>query len=203
MEWRKIMSKYKLVALFGESGSGKDYAIKELLQTTFGQEYLSRVVSYTTRPPREGETPGVQYHFLASPQEFFEKELIEYANFNDWYYGSAIDNLKEDKVNIGIYDIKRIAQISQHSEVECYPIYIKTSDKTRLIRQLEREENPNCDEIIRRFIADKKDYIPIVFKTIDFDFATINNDSNNRIVLLNDIISFIKENVLPDEDIIV
>ena len=136
MEWRKAMSnqKYKLIALFGESGSGKDFTLRELLQTNFGQENLFRVV-----------------------------------------YGSAIDNLSKDKINIGIYDIRRIQQIIKNENIECYPIYIKSSDKTRLLRQLQREESPDCDEIIRRFIADKKDFIPVVYNTTGFDFTTIEN----------------------------
>ena len=67
--------KYKLIALFGESGSGKDFALKELLQTSFGQENLFRVVSYTTRPMRKGEEAGVNYHFLPAAADFFATKV--------------------------------------------------------------------------------------------------------------------------------
>ena len=50
------------------------------------------------------------------------------------------------------------------------PIYIKASDKARLTRCLTREDNPNCQEICRRFIADKKD-----FQNIDFNFDIVEN----------------------------
>lgn len=191
--------KYKLIALFGESGSGKDFALKELLQTSFGQENLFRVVSYTTRPMRKGEEAGVNYHFLPAAADFFAKELIEHVEFRNWFYGSAIDNLSHEKINIGIYDVRRIQQIVKNENIECYPIYIKSSDKTRLMRQLEREENPDCDEIIRRFIADKKDFIPVIYNTTGFDFVTIENN-DNKFTLLNNIISYIKEKVLDDKD---
>ena len=67
------------------------------------------------------------------------------------------------------------------------------------MRQLEREENPDCDEIIRRFIADKKDFIPVIYNTTGFDFVTIENN-DNKFTLLNNIISYIKEKVLDDKD---
>lgn len=184
-----------MIALFGESGSGKDFALRELLQTSFGQDNLFRVVSYTTRPMRKGEEAGVNYHFLPTAADFFAKELIEHVEFRNWFYGSAIDNLSKDKINIGIYDIRRIQQIIKNENIECYPIYIKSSDKTRLLRQLQREESPDCDEIIRRFIADKKDFIPVTYNTTGFDFITIENN-DNKFTLLNDIISYIKENIL-------
>ena len=148
---------------------------------------------------RKGEEAGVNYHFLPTAADFFAKELIEHVEFRNWFYGSAIDNLNKDKINIGIYDIRRIQQIIKNENIECYPIYIKSSDKTRLIRQLEREETPDCDEIIRRFIADKKDFIPVVYNTTGFDFVTIENN-DNKFTLLNDIISYIKEKVLDDKD---
>ena len=50
--------------------------------------------------------------------------------------------------------------------------WITASDKTRLLRQLNREENPNVKEIIRRFGADVKD-----FENINFDYIEINNET--------------------------
>lgn len=194
--------KYKLIAIFGQSGSGKDFVLKELIQTSFGQENLSRVVSYTTRPMRKGEQPGVNYHFLPTAAEFFAKELIEHSEFNNWFYGSAIDTLKKDKINIGVYDIRRIQQIIKNENIECYPIYIKASQKNRLIRQLEREESPDCDEIVRRYIADKKDFIPVTFNTTGFDFVTFENN-DNKFAILNSIISYIKRSILGDKDTII
>lgn len=36
--------------------------------------------------------------------------------------------------------------------------YLQVSEKTRLIRQLSREENPNVREILRRFSTDLDDF---------------------------------------------
>jgi len=41
-------------------------------------------------------------------------------------------------------------------EVLC--VRIVADDKVRLMRQLQREQNPDCAEICRRFFADEKDF---------------------------------------------
>ena len=52
----------KLVCLIGKSSSGKDTIYRELLKDTSFK--LKKVVLYTTRPIRDNETDGVQYHFV-------------------------------------------------------------------------------------------------------------------------------------------
>ena len=56
------------------------------------------------------------------------------------------------------------------------PIYIKTLPKIRLLRQLQRENNPNCDEIIRRYSTDQKDFsnIPFTYYIIENNYDEIN-----------------------------
>ena len=49
--------------------------------------------------------------------------------------------------------------------------WIKTDDKTRLLRQLNREINPDVREVVRRFQADYKDFDEIVY-----NFISLPND---------------------------
>ena len=51
-----------LVVLSGPSGVGKDAILDELARR--GHDF-HRVVTCTTRPPREGERAGVDYHFVS------------------------------------------------------------------------------------------------------------------------------------------
>ena len=41
MEWRIKMNKYKIIALFGPAGSGKDYIQKRVMETDWGKTMLN------------------------------------------------------------------------------------------------------------------------------------------------------------------
>ena len=60
---------YKIIALCGEAGSGKDTFMREVLKL---RPDLHEIVSCTTRPMREGEQEGVNY-FYYTPNEFLDK----------------------------------------------------------------------------------------------------------------------------------
>ena len=186
------MNKYKIVALFGEAGSGKDYIQKEIMKTDFGKENLSEIISCTTRPPREGEIDGVHYHFIPTSAEFLSvKNLckwIEISLFNDWWYGTSIDNLNKEKINIGVFNIDGINQMLKDDEIDCLPIRIICYEKIRLLRQLTREKNPNCMEICRRFQTDFKDFL-----NIPFPYKGVLNDTDETFPVLDIIEEIIKD----------
>ena len=60
------MNKVKVIALFGKAGSGKDTILRALVKVD--SDKFNEIVSCTTRPPREGEQEGVNYHFLTIDQ---------------------------------------------------------------------------------------------------------------------------------------
>ena len=105
MDKEIVMNKYKLIALFGESGAGKDTIQKWMVSKLEGTK---GIVSYTTRPKRDYEVEGKDYHFLTN-EEFAIKVLdgtmLEATSFNDWFYGTSIDELDKDKINIGVFNI--------------------------------------------------------------------------------------------------
>lgn len=190
MEWKKRMNKYKIVALFGEAGTGKTYIQKQMINTNFGKKYLSQIISSTTRPPRVGERDGVEYHFIPTPAQFLNEEnvskWIEFTRFRDWWYGTSIDSLSTEKINIGVFNITGIESLLRNPAIDCLPIRVKTYDKLRLFRQLSREANPDCHEICRRFITDSQD-----FNHINFEYKILTNDSNETNPVLEDLRNYI------------
>jgi guanylate kinase len=151
--------KIKILALFGKSASGKD-SIQKWIVSNYPQ-LTNKIVSCTTRPPRSGEQNGVDYFFL-SDEEFAKKVLdgsmLEATSFREWFYGTALDQLDPDKINIGVFNITGVECILDDPRLEVVPVWIHASDKTRLRRSLDREDNPDCKEICRRFLADEKDF---------------------------------------------
>lgn len=164
--------KYKVIALFGKSGAGKDTIQKCLVQlpNTHG------IVSCTTRPPREGEKDGEDYYFL-SIENFTRKvlngEMLEATEFRDWFYGTSISELDENMINIGVFNITGIEALLDDPRLDVVPVLVYAEEKTRLIRCLNREENPDCEEICRRYFADEKD-----FKDISFFYRMWINDTD-------------------------
>lgn len=151
--------KYKIIALMGKAGSGKDTILRRLIELY--PDKLHEIVSCTTRPPREGEENGVNYYFL-SVKEFTEKvlngDMIEATIFNDWHYGTMKSSLDTNKWNIGVFNPDGIRCLQEEKDLELITYWIDASDKTRLLRQLNREENPDVYEIIRRFHTDDEDF---------------------------------------------
>jgi len=160
-----------LLLLCGKSCSGKTTIAKELKKLG-----LKEAVSYTTRPPRNGEIDGVSYHFITK-EEFLEKkeqgffaETTSYnvANGETWYYGSATEDLTDDKVAIvnpeGLRQIKRIKSLNPIA------FYIMADEETIWNRL--RQRGDDAVEARRRLNADDIDFSD-VDKDVDFSFRNV------------------------------
>lgn len=152
---------YKIIGLIGESGCGKDSIMDAILALN---PDLHPIVNCTTRPRREGEVHGIDY-FYYTPEQFgdmvLHDEMLECTVFNDWFYGTSYDSIRSDCVNIGVFNPTAAEALAARPDVELVLIRIVAPPKTRLLRQLNREEEPDVDEIVRRYQADKIDFANI------------------------------------------
>ena len=107
-----------LLLFCGPSGSGKTTIVRHLLDT---DPRLAFSISATTRPKRETETDGVDYHFI-SVNEF--KRRIDAGEFVEWeevykdrFYGtlrSEVDRLwRENKVVVFDVDVEGGLQLKK------------------------------------------------------------------------------------------
>ena len=84
-----------LLVLSGPSGVGKTTVAHRLLDAN---ENLKRIVTYTTRAPRDGEKDEVDYHFL-DESEFMERlgcgEFLEHAVVYGKYYGTLKSSIHD------------------------------------------------------------------------------------------------------------
>ena len=108
-----------LIVFCGKSASGKDTYLNLLTQDEYKdlwKKEISPVVSCTTRPKRDNEIDGKDYYFITK-EEMLEKlvrdEMYEITEFNNWFYGTPRSSIKEDKINIGIFNPEGIKILSE------------------------------------------------------------------------------------------
>ena len=196
----------KVVALYGEAGAGKD-AILQGLMKTWGQYLnLNEIVSCTTRPPREGEIDHINYHFEtveSFSQMVLNGDMLEATEFNGWFYGTPLFSLDPDRINVGVFNPAGLCALMEDSRLDVLPIHINASDKTRLLRQLNRENEPDVAEICRRYFADEKDFKELFCndEIADKLYWGIDNDSGllgDRVKLVMRLIEAFGQNRLSD-----
>ena len=159
----------KIFCIMGKSATGKDTIYKSLLQNS--ELGLKKIVSYTTRPIREGEEEGVEYHFTdVQTLKLLEEQgiVIECRSYDTiygiWYYfmvkDSQIDLTQNDYLIIGT--LESYLKIRDYfGKEKVVPIYIELEDGERLTRALIREKTqrePKYEELCRRFLADCQDF---------------------------------------------
>lgn len=157
----------KIFYLMGKSASGKDTIYKKIKEQ---MPELKTIVIYTTRPIREGEMEGVEYHFVDDDklQEFQKAgkvtELREYNTVHGiWKYFTVNDGqFDADDNYIAIGTLESYKGMREHlGEENLIPIYIEVDDGVRLERALCRERKqaePKYEEMCRRFLADAADF---------------------------------------------
>lgn len=158
----------KIYYIMGKSASGKDTIFKELKRR---MPKLQDIVLYTTRPIRENETEGVEYHFV--DEEFLrmmqeKKRVIELRTYDTkcgvWKYFTADDG----QINLDYFYYIAIGTLESYAAMRTYfgsenvvPVYVEVEDGLRIFRAVERERkqtDPKYAEMCRRFLADSEDF---------------------------------------------
>jgi guanylate kinase len=154
---------HKRIILSARGASGKDYLRKKLQDKgyTYG-------VSYTSRPPRENEIEGVDYHFLTKEvfEDMIEKDMFyEYVTFNGWHYGTSREQFHSD--DVFIMTPSGISLLSPEDRKSSFIIYLDIPLNVRKERLLLRND---ADKVERRLEADEKDFKDFT----DFDMCVTN-----------------------------
>ena len=189
----------KLFVLMGKSSTGKDTIYKEMLKDD--RIALKDVVIYTTRPIREGEVNGREYHFVneKTRDEYVKSgKVIERRDYNTVHGVWSYFTVDDGQFELDKQDYVVIATLEAYNEFIRYfgkdsvkPIYIQVEDGERLTRALEREKKqkePKYAELCRRFLADNEDFSEDKLK-----MAGIDRVFENRTIVtcLEEIVSYV------------
>lgn len=157
------------------SGTGKTTLVKRLL-SHFSQFSFS--VSCTTRAPRPGETPGVDYDFV-SKEEFLKRResgyFAEWAEVHGNYYGTPLETTRKllAKGHDVLFDIDVQGAMQLRDTIAgAHFIYILPPSRTELERRLRNRGTESEESLARRLLAAKRE----LSEAECFDTLIVNDD---------------------------
>ncbi len=128
----------------GKSAAGKDY----FYRLDIRNNGYRPIVSYTTRPMREHEVNGVDYHFIRPLHFHLLKlfgQIIESRSYKTlvegkratWYYGTP--RIKDPKTDyVVVVDIQGAKALLKAFPNDCEVIYVDASEEVRTRRAKSR-----------------------------------------------------------------
>lgn len=179
MQEKDKKKKYKLIALCGKSAVGKDTILNEVVGDDDKSEFFHKIVSVTTRPKRKSEVNGVDYYFV-DDSDIPNLRLLELEHFNGWAYGTMQAELEEDRINLGIFTPRGIAQLAATGLVELTVVIVESDADIRLSRSLLRSFGEQVLEMCRRNIADAEDFSPKVLDKMREEYPKVVTIKNNN-----------------------
>lgn len=164
-----------LVVLTGPSGAGKDSILARL--KSLGRPYHFAVTA-TTRPPRQGERAGVDYHFV-SPDEFQrmleQDELLEHAEVYGHQYGvprkAVREALRGGRDVILRTDVQG-AHYIKSVDPDAVTIFVAPPSEAEMRRRLSVRGQDGEEQIaLRMRVAEEE-----MKRASEFDHVVINDD---------------------------
>ena len=174
------------IVLLGKTSSGKDTICNQLIEKKY-----KKLVTYTTRPMRQGEVQDKTYHFISKliSKGFFAEYTSYDTEEGTWLYGSAYDDYESDSDLIVILNPSGYEQILKNlNEEDITSFYIYSNIKT--IRNRLKKRGDKKEEAERRIQTDLVDFKGMENKV---DHIVYNNDRNTIQEVVDKILSYLEE----------
>ena len=180
------------------SGAGKTSLVKTLVNQN---NNLCVSISHTTRPPRNSELDGVNYHFINN-NEFMEMlsqgQFLESANVYGHYYGTSRtwvdEQLKSGNNVILEIDWQGARQVRDLLPNVC-SIYILPPSLEALTNRLKDRGQDDDDTIENRMNEAQS----VIAHVTEADFVVVNDEFELAIKNINAIINSQGLNTKPQE----
>lgn len=177
-----------LIVLSGPSGVGKDTLLQRLGEVC---PRIERCVTYTTRAPRPGEVPGVDYNFVTI-EEF--KRMIEAGDFLEHaqvhldLYGTplrSVIEIREDG-NDAILKIDVQGGLTVRQKVpDAIMIFVAPPSVEELERRLRARYTDSEEAMIKRLKDARKEIEQIPM----YDYLVINDEVESAVDKLRCIVT--------------
>lgn len=175
------------VVLIGASASGKSTLQTMLINR---EPCFKKIVTYTTRPPRDGEVNGIDYHYVSVEKftELADNEFFaEHNSYRGWMYGTPKCDLQKDYENHIIVLTPAGYREFKKNNIEALSVYIDVDRRSRLINNLKRGDD--IEEAYRRSLSDVGQYDGVK-NEVDYviDNSQYKHNEEEMLQLLLDII---------------
>ena len=170
----ELQKQGRIIVVSGPSGVGKTTLVETILEHSSS---IVRSVSATTRLPRNGETDGVDYHFL--PKSEFERlieqnGLVEWTKYGENYYGTLKSTL-ESTIKAGkdimlIIDVDGAIQLKKLG-LSCLLIFILPPSVQILRQRLEERKTETESELNQRLERAKAEFDLVAY----YDYCVVND----------------------------
>ncbi|XP_048857728.1 MAGUK p55 subfamily member 4-like [Brienomyrus brachyistius] len=126
---RHLQDRHRLIALVGPSGVGVNELRRRLIETQ--PKTFRGPVPHTTRPPKNYEEPGQEYHFISRSQfdgMVDSQRFLEYGHHKGHLYGTSFDAIADvlDRGMVCVVDIDPQAiQLVKTQELWGYVVFVK------------------------------------------------------------------------------
>ena len=178
-----------VTVISGRRGVGKDTIINMIVS----QSSIKRIISCTTRPPREGEIDGLHYHFLEEDTYFDlkkEKFFMDEVLVAGYYYALPFQPIV-DAVEKGEDVILNLATGSALVLRSIFPfaklVFILSPTTEDVMNRIKNSKMDN-EAMAKRMKFDPNSEIAIQF----YDFKVVNHHKNEHFTA-EKILEFIKK----------
>lgn len=182
------MSKGRLVVISAPSGAGKTTIRKRLQQGSVEWRFS---VSATTRPWRQTEVDGEDYHFL-SDAEFDDRQARDQFIEWEWVHGYRYGTLRTDletalaagRTLLLDVDVKGAVNIMRSYPGQSLGIFIDPPDMETLTERLKARGSDDPQRIAKRLerLPEELAYKP------QFDYIVVNDDLDRAVDRIRNII---------------
>jgi len=185
----KILGKLDKGILFiisAPAGTGKTTLVRLLLDEF---PCVTESISCTTRPPRESEVPGKDYHFI-SEALFEEKiaagEFLEYARVFGHYYGTSKEFVQNEqgkgKHVVMVIDTQGAQQVKRR--IKAISIFVTPPNLEELRERLFKRKTETLEKIEERLSWAKKE----MAMADEYNYQLVNDNLHHAYDILRSIL---------------
>jgi guanylate kinase len=178
-----------MFVLSSPSGAGKTTLTRRLLEQDAG---VQMSVSVTTRPPRRGETNGVDYHFIDAVRfdaMVAKGDLLEAAQVFDHRYGTPRGPvelaLAQGRDVLFDIDWQGTQQLREKALNDVVSVFILPPSVTELERRLHTRAQ-DSGEVIRHRMMKASDEMS---HWAEYDYVVVNTDLDDAFAKVKSILS--------------